>query len=191
VTQLTSLKASEILTQSWEMLVPKGRWVKEEWIRLEQNKQGERLYSVCSMGALLLVEHLAGVSGLGLASERDSDDADSEDHGSVEMDDFEGTINELMGRDGQFKLAVSFLAEAVRTYVSDPTNLRPVSDDETLEAYGYEVDPWDKDYLISCIDAGGLVEAITHFNDCYYTKDADIDKVFQAAYRNAQAAESA
>jgi hypothetical protein len=185
--QATALRASEIINQAWEMLVPKGRWIKEEWLRRDFGmKDGD--YFACSMGAMLLVEHLAGITTLGLSSERDSDDSDSEDWGDSEFHDFEGTIRNLKERDPEFAVAVNYVATAVVAYVTEANERLK---DEPQGEFDVDDEVWDLEYVQALILVQDDVEIITNFNDNYRTTQDDIDKVFQLAYRNAQAAETA
>jgi hypothetical protein len=184
-TVVTQLKPSEVLNQAWELLVPKGRWIQNSWIRDDYADQTDaRTYHACSMGAMLLVEHLAGVTGLGLPSERDSDDSDSENWFSPELTDYESAIENLIDHDEAFRLAVRYLADAVVTHITENTVGWVATEDDDEE-------PWDFTYVKELVHAGDLVEAITTFNDASKTRAIDIDKVFQLAYRTAQAAETA
>lgn len=114
------LTAEDVLHQAWELLVPKGGWITESWIEvpLETTPPEQAVYHACSMGAMLLAEHLLAGWPLEPAHPGDSF-VDPEDEESItwdevdEDDKYEAQIEHLIGVDTEFSRAIKILAETV------------------------------------------------------------------------------
>lgn len=121
------LNAETILHQAYETILPVGRWTKDMYIDYDNVEDVKTSSRVCSMGALLLVEHIEAHRALSvhLGYDDDTDEPTVTDEGESwvagpqdpDYDDegelAEAAVGLLIDRDPEFAKATKLLAQAV------------------------------------------------------------------------------